>query len=88
MAKYTQTIKIEINGSPVSAEAEFEASKYRPATYSNPAEGGMESVNALWISLKNKDGEYVDVDVLHLYTEDEIFELIEDALKAERQEIY
>jgi len=62
-----------INGREV--QVEYTWSKYYPATFHDPAEGGIEEILAVWADCKNAKGESFHVDI-YPYLDDDTTDIL------------
>ena len=78
---FTAEITVDMN------DVDFTATPYHPAILtadpynSSPAEGGLESIDAVWISLPDTNGLKVKVNILSLLDEKEVEEAVEEFTK-------
>lgn len=66
---------------------EYTWSKYYPATFHDPEEGGIEEINAVWAPCKNAKGESVHVDI-YPYLDDDTLGVLWDELSTPQEDDY
>lgn len=61
----------------VEVNVDYYATKYYPATFEHPEEGGDFEINHVWAELETRSGETVAVDIAPLLSEDDCDEIQE-----------
>ena len=87
--------QIILNAFKTKAEVEWSGSKYHHMTMyrangdpGDPEEGGLESIDAVWVTLKDTTGDDVLVDVLPLYEEGFIIEQMKESMDRKERMYY